>query len=373
MKKVISILFVLIFAILRLDAQVFTNKEISRGGQPIVDSLKNIEYPYSLPIWGEKAAKAGYTLPYSAGLSVQYFWQESDIIIDQLMVGFNNGPMFSLDEFLRFENALVTANSITVRPDIWLFPFLNLYGVLGKTNATTQIEFGAWLPDGSSGSTEIFSAQTMLDFNATTFGIGLTPTIGVGGGFLALDMNLAWTDVPQLDRPARTFVFGPRFGKNFNLRKPESTIAVWFGGFRVDLFSQTRGSLPLSEIFPKDNLGMKIDTWFENMENSHNQLEDWWNGLDISEQNKPTNNIRYEKTNEILDRAGLISVAADRALSNIEASTVQYEMQKRPADKWNFLIGSQYQINKNFMLRTEVGFLASRTQVITGFQYRFGL
>ena len=68
-------------------------------------------------------------------------------------------------------------------------------------------------------SVENREASTTVEFNTSTYGFGITPTIGVGGGFLALDMNVAWTDVPQLDKPARSFVFGPRFGKNFKLNK----------------------------------------------------------------------------------------------------------------------------------------------------------
>lgn len=40
---------------------------------------------------------------------------------------------------------------------------------------------------------------------------------------------------------------------------------------------------------------------------------------------------------------------------------------------WNFLIGTQFQYNKHIMLRAEVFFLGSRTQVLGGLQYRFGL
>jgi hypothetical protein len=40
---------------------------------------------------------------------------------------------------------------------------------------------------------------------------------------------------------------------------------------------------------------------------------------------------------------------------------------------WNFLVGSQFQLNKHWMLRAEVGFMGSRQQFISGIQYRFGL
>jgi hypothetical protein len=75
-------------------------------------------------------------------------------------------------------------------------------------------------------------------------------------------MNMAWTDVPQLSKPARSFVFGPRFGKNFKINKtktPEQSIAVWVGAFRVGLKSETNGSLSLSEVFNIDEIGGKVD------------------------------------------------------------------------------------------------------------------
>ncbi|KQX15386.1 hypothetical protein [Flavobacterium sp. Root420] len=63
----------------------------------------------------------------------------------------------------------------------------------------------------------------------------------------------------------------------------------------------------------------------------------------------------------------------DGTLSTSNSSSVQYSLQKRPKDMWNFLIGTQFQYNKHIMLRAEVFFLGSRTQVLGGLQYRFGL
>ena len=373
-KSVVFYILMILFGLSRESfGQVFTNKEVGQKNQERIDSLKTAEYPYVLPIWGEKATNLGYSLPYSAGLSVQYFGQRSDLIIEDLMIGFNNSPMIDLDEVVRFDKAVATAAAVTVRPDIWLFPFLNIYAILGKSSASTDIGFGVWVPNGSNEFVQITSAQTKVDFTATSFGIGMTPTIGLGGGFMALDLNMAWTDVPQLSRPARTFVFGPRFGKNFRLNKPERSVAVWVGGFRVSLNSDTQGSIPLSDVFPPGTLGGRIDEGFEKVENAQMQVDAWWNGLSQVEQNNPINKAKYQSANNILDKASNLLVAADGAVSTIESSTVQYSMQKRPADMWNFIVGTQYQFNKHFMVRFEYGFLGTRDQLITGIQYRFGL
>ena len=356
-------------------AQVFTNKEVGKKNQELADSLKKSEYPYSLPIWGDKATKAGYNLPYSAGLSIQYFGSKSDLVINNLSVGFNNGPKYDLDGLVRFDDARATATAITVRPDVWLFPFLNVYGILGKSAASTNVGFGVWVPDSTGIDKEVLTANTVVEFNTATFGLGITPTIGVGGGFLALDMNMAWTDVPQLSKPARSFVIGPRFGKSFKLKKPDRTIAVWVGGFRVTIASETNGSINLSEIFPEGGgeMSAKIDQGIQKVDDAQKQIDAWWSGLTPPQQNNPTNKAKYEAANSVLGRAGEILNAADRAINTISTSTVQYSMDKQVKDHWNFIVGSQFQLNKHFMIRGEVGFLGSRKQIMTGIQYRFGL
>lgn len=373
MRQSLLTVFFLFFAFYA-GAQVYTNKEVGQKNQVLADSLKRTAYPYALPILGAKATKAGFNLPYSAGISTQYFWQRSDIIIDNLNIGFNNGPMVNVDGLVRFDKAVATASALTVRPDIWLLPFLNVYAILGKTSASTEVGFGIWIPDSTNTSQEIFSTGSKVDFNATSFGIGFTPTIGVAGGFLALDMNVAWTDVPQLSKPARTFVFGPRFGKTFRaFHNKESNIALWVGGFRVALNSETNGAVNLSDVISEDDFGAKVDQGIQRVDNAQQQVDTWWNNLTPAEQSSPVNQAKYETANAALERAGQFLSSADQALNNIANSSVQYSMDKRPKDLWNFIIGSQYQVNKHWMIRAEVGMFGSRVQAMTGLQYRFGL
>jgi hypothetical protein len=75
-------------------SQVYTNKDVGKKNKALIDSLKKAEWPYVFPITGKKATQRGFDLPYSAGVSMQYFGQQSDIIIDNLMVGFNNSEIF---------------------------------------------------------------------------------------------------------------------------------------------------------------------------------------------------------------------------------------------------------------------------------------
>ena len=367
-----AVLFLLL-ASLPAHAQVFTNKVVGKSNQAYLDSLKHYIYPYALPIWGDKATKRGYDLPYSAGLSMQYFGQRSDLIIENLNVGFNGGTMHDLDGIVRFDKAKSSSDGVSLRPDIWLYPFLNIYGIFGVSAASTDVGYGIWLPDSSGHEQEILHLNTKVDFTAATLGFGITPTLGVGGGWLALDMNFTWTDVPQLNKPAQAFVFDPRMGKSFKLRRPDENINVWVGGFRFAINTGTTGSIPLSDALPIDQWQGSINQAQAEVARRNADIDAWWNSLTPPQQANPVNIAKYQASKAALSRAGAFLENADQAVAHAGSSTVDYSIDKRPADLWNFLVGGQYQLNKSWMFRLEVGFLTSRTQLISGVQYRFGI
>ncbi len=281
--------------------------------------------------------------------------------------------MYDLDEIIRFNSSVSTASILTVRPDIWLFPFLNVYGIFSKAKTSTEINAGLWLPDTANVWNEVTSFSSKADFDATGFGFGMTPTIGIGGGWMALDMNMTWTDVSALNKPVFGFVFGPRVGKSFRFKNPKRTLSVWAGGFRVHMSAETEGSILLSEVLPLDDLQTKVDEGIMKVEDASIQVEEWWAGLTPLEQKNPVNAAKYETANRVLQTSGEILNTIDGALNDEEQASVQYSLTKYPKDKWNFVIGAQFQLNKHFMWRAEYGFLGSRQQFMTGLQYRFGL
>jgi hypothetical protein len=372
--KLAALLFLaLVLACTPLHAQVYSNKVAKQGNQAQLDSLKQVEYDDLFPIFGARVIKKGFDLPYSGGLGVNYLWQESDLVIANLSVGFNNGPQYDLDEIIRMDDAVARASGANIRPDLWLFPFLDVYAILGVAKTSTEINAGLWIPDASGEWSEIGAFSSKADFTATSAGFGLTPTMGVRGGWMAFDMNFVWTDVSALDKPVYTYVFGPRLGKTFKLAMPERTVAFWVGGFRLNLSSSTSGSLKLSEVIPLDGLQERVDAGMIRVDTAQQQVDAWWNGLTPLEQRNPVNIARYETANRALGKAGNLLEGIDGALSDGNGATVQYSLEKRPKDAWNFVVGSQFQINKSWMIRGEYGFLGSRQQFIGGLQYRFGV
>jgi hypothetical protein len=85
------------------------------------------------------------------------------------------------------------------------------------------------------------------------------------------------------------------------------------------------------------------------------------------------NKEKYESANKLLETAGGVLTSLDGALNDDQDATVQYSLDKSLKNKWNFIIGSQFQINRHLMIRAEYGFLGSRQQFLAGLQNRFGL
>lgn len=331
-----------------------------------------LEYKQLLPIYGKKVKAMGFDLPHSAGLAVNYIWQQSDITVSNISVGFNNGPMYNVDELVRFNTTSSESNGVNFRPDVWLFPFLNVYGIIAQAKSTTNVDVGIYIPR-INGGEELFSIQTNPNFNTTSLGFGITPTAGFFGGWIAFDMNFTWTDVDALDKPVYVFAFDPRLGKTFKLNKPERNISLWVGGFRLKVNRDTNGNLPINELFPVDEWNQKVEVGQVKIGEAQIELDNWWNGLTPIEQLNPVNIVKKEGNQKKLNVASTILNGAENALDTADNSTIQYTLDKKQKNQWNFVVGSQYQINKSYMIRAEYGFLSARQHFLCSLQYRFAL
>jgi hypothetical protein len=53
------------------------------------------------------------------------------------------------------------------------------------------------------------------------------------------------------------------------------------------------------------------------------------------------------------------------------SSIIHYGMDKSPVEEWNMVIGGQFQFNKRWMLRSEVGIVGDRKSFLASVNYRF--
>jgi len=320
----------------------FAKRKISKKQQSYTDSLKQVEYNYIFPILGQQAYRRGFDIPYPAGLMANYIWMKQGIVIENFQLGVQSEnvdiPMTPVD-FIDFGYTTNTSYAVNFRPDLWILPFLNVYGLFGYGSSTTEVNLTA--------PVELKSVVTQ---NMSTAGFGVMGAFGLGPLFMSVDANWTWTKPDLLQDPVLAKVLGVRLGKSFVFKNhPDRNIAFWVGGMRLRMNSVTVGSIRLEDAIPEE-------TW-DRVDEVVDDYNTWYGDLDPIRQG-------------IVDNSPIPAVID--ALDNAEGNTIiHYGMDKRPVEEWNMVIGGQFQLNKKWMVRSEAGIVGDRKSFLASVNYRF--
>lgn len=103
----------------------------------------NVTLGWGLPIFGKPATKLGFGLPRPVGVNVVIHSQDDDLDFQGISVGFGDGELADLSSLFDLENSNIVQSTSTyfVRPDVWIFPFLNVSGIFGRADNTIAGDF----------------------------------------------------------------------------------------------------------------------------------------------------------------------------------------------------------------------------------------
>jgi len=341
-SKAAALMCGLLFIVALGSNAQYAERKLSKKQEAYIDSLKQVEYNYIFPILGQKAYSRGFDLPYPVGLMGNYMWMQQGIVIENMQLGVQSVnadvPLGPID-FIDFGRNVNTSYAVNFRPDIWIFPFLNVYGLFGYGSSTTEVNL-----------VEPVALKSIVQQNMTTAGIGLMGGFGLGPLWTSVDANWTWTKPELLEDPVRVNVLGIRLGKTFTFKqKPDSNVAFWVGGMRARMSSSTLGQIRLGDAIPQE-------TW-DRVDQIVADYNTWYDGLDPIRQ-------------EIVDNSSF--PAFIEALDAREGDAlISYGMDKRPEQEWNMVIGAQYQMSKRLMFRTEGGIIGDRKSFLLSVNYRF--
>lgn len=324
-----------------INAQYATTK-IKSKHQAYTDSLKQVKYDNVFPIWGQKAYEKGFDIPYPTGLMVNYLYVKQGLIIDNMQLGLKTDnidlPLTNVD-FIEFGNNYSTASTVMIRPDVWILPFLNVYGLFGRGTSTTEVNLKFPI-----------ELKSLVEQDLTTSGFGMTAAGGIGPVWIAVDGNISWSKPELLDKSVQVNTFGLRVGQNFvNKTKPYRNFGFWVGAMGITLGNETVGELKLKDALPPE-------TW-DRADEIVASYDDWYNNVAT-----PAQKVIADKT------LGPLVDAIDNADGE---SIVRYGLDKKVKEKWNGIIGAQYQHNKNWMFRTEAGVIGDRKSFMLSVNWRF--
>lgn len=345
MKKVLkysAFVFMLFCLLPNITQAQYTSTKIRDKHQAYTDSLKQVTYDYTFPFLGQKAYQKGFDIPYPVGIMGNFMWMDQGIVFDNMQLGLTSDnqdiPLTAVD-FIEFGENRNTAYTVNVRPDLWVLPFLNIYGIFGYGHSKTEVNLVAPIV-----------LNSVVEQNITTAGFGFMVAGGLGPVWFSLDANWTWNKPELLDRAVPVNVLGLRFGHTFVFKNnPKSNIGLWVGGMRATMGASTVGQIKLIDALPQESWDRKNEIV--------NNYYDWYN-------NEATP-IQRVVADEIL------TPIVDRIDNADGESIIKYGMDKQVKEKWNGVIGMQYQMNKQWMIRSEAGLIGDRKSFLLSLNYRF--
>jgi len=359
MKKNYKIILILLVAVFSFNMQSYgqyTSKKVRSVHQAYTDSLKAVEYNYVFPIMGQGAYSQGFDIPYPIGIMANFFWADQGILINNFQLGFESAynPDKSFDlrplidengqEIIGFGENRNVSYSYNVRPDVWIFPFLNVYGIFGYGNSTTTVVI-----DRLGNTTLADPLTSTVSQGIRTMGVGALVAGGVGPVWLSADFNFTWNKPDLLDKATQANVMGLRMGHTFTFeKKPYRNFAIWIGAMRIRMQSETRGQIMLRDAFGSD--------FYDKKDERVASYWDWYNNDATPIQKKIADKTLSPIVDELDKREG--------------ESIVKYGMDKQVVQMWNALLGAQFQINKRWQIRAETGLLADRKSFLFSVNYR---
>jgi hypothetical protein len=72
--KFILISLILSFFVTQNSFSQYASKRVKSKYEAYTDSIKNVDYHYVFPFWGQKAYQRGIDLQYPIGFMANYFW-----------------------------------------------------------------------------------------------------------------------------------------------------------------------------------------------------------------------------------------------------------------------------------------------------------
>ncbi|WP_281613034.1 hypothetical protein [Flammeovirga sp. SubArs3] len=326
-KLLLLILFTFslsLFSLSTVKAQGFDSTQIGK------------EYPYILPILGKKAYAKGYKLPKPFGIMANSIFTKQNIVLENFAMDFvslgEEPELVDLSSIIDFGTSKVKVLTANARIDAWILPFLSVGGYYGRFKSETTIALEKPLK---------LNAQSNSD--GAYWGFNFLVVAPLGPINLGVDYSWSWSDNNLLDKPVLVNVAGIRAIRNWPIRnKPDMFIGAWVGAQFQFLDAKTSGQVRLGDVIDIDG-GARQD------------LEDWYQAI---EDPSSLHDYLYNKIDESLD--------------DVENTTVYYEFDKRLEKNWNLVVGGQWQINREWQIRTEAGFLPGKYQIMLSGNYRFG-
>jgi cysteine rich repeat protein len=296
--------------------QIYPTLEQRELGEPNVDDGgERVIWKHKLPFLAQQVVDLGFELPNPYGVAIIPARIRQDLILQDLAIGINGPPDREID-FIDFGTPSVENTVLQLKLDAWIFPFLNVFTTVGvfDGDATIPLKF-----EGSDLFPQLCAITPNAPVCVRTYSEVAKPRYEGSNISLGINLAMGWD---------RFFVALP----------------VTYAWTDVDIIDNTVTAL---NITPR--IGMTGDM------GDRGSVAVFMGAT-------------YLRTE--VDIAGTIDLDTPGGPDG-DVTTLAYRISQRNKDRWNYLLGFNWDLNKRWSVMAEAGFGGSRENFIGGVTYRF--
>jgi hypothetical protein len=189
----------------------------------------------------KKALEAGAEFPKPYGIAGSMYFQQQEMEITKIRLGSivlseDNGVIDFDDSKIR--NTVISSQ---IRADVWVLPFVNLYGMAGRVNTFNDIDLTINLnpPPGSPSQDNInlVRENAIAGISGTVVGLGTVVAGGYGKVFANVNLTWAQSWLDQVNSVQKSFVAFPMVGLTTNFAN------LFVGGIYQNIGQVNKGTI----------------------------------------------------------------------------------------------------------------------------------
>lgn len=189
--------------------------------------------PGLFPLGSSMVGDGDLPLPFGVGATLHYQDQEYSLTRMSISVpGFDLADTSGLD----IDNHLFEGD---VKLDLWLLPFLNVFGLVGVIDGETEVDLSTFQ-----------LGNLTIDYDGIVYGAGITLAGGFDNVFASFTALFTDTDLDQAESSVEAWVLTPRVGVKTSLPGSERPLALWSGAMYQSTEEQHRGNISIPQIGP---------------------------------------------------------------------------------------------------------------------------
>ncbi|MDF7822936.1 hypothetical protein P4B35_02845 [Pontiellaceae bacterium B12227] len=198
-----------------------------------------------LPLLAQQVIDEGYDLPLPLGIGFVYANVDQAMYLNDIEVGINGRPEEPF-EFVAFENAEAYSETFQLKMDAWVFPFMNVFAMVGAVKGTAEMDVSLdgndmleHLEHECSGfppdplcillKDETITFPVKAKFSGKTYGLGTTLAGGWNNWFVTIPGSVTYADMDGTNTKGYSWTVTPRFGRVVNMGK-WGNLALFTGG-----------------------------------------------------------------------------------------------------------------------------------------------